>query len=66
MGCKNSVEKNKVDSKTNGSIDLNAVNTNQIINPFVPFTSKEVYSLKASWKAIKRSIEETGVLMFQR
>ncbi len=64
MGCQQSSnESNKVNHK-DPVVDLNAANTNQVGNPYVPFTSKEVYSLKASWKAIKRSMEETGVLMF--
>lgn len=33
-------------------------------NNYIGLTNKDIYSLKASWKAIRRNMEETGVLMF--
>jgi hypothetical protein len=35
-------------------------------NPYITLTPKDVFSLKASWKAIRRGLEECGVLMFQK
>ena len=33
-------------------------------NTHIGLSNKDIYSLKASWKAIRRNMEETGVLMF--
>jgi hemoglobin-like flavoprotein len=33
-------------------------------NPYMSLTHKDIFHLKMSWKGIKRSMEETGVLMF--
>ena len=33
-------------------------------NSHIGLSNKDIYSLKASWKAIRRNMEETGVLMF--
>lgn len=33
-------------------------------NPYISLTPKDVFSLKASWKAIRRGLEETGLTMF--
>lgn len=35
-------------------------------NPYMALTPKDVFSLKMSWKGIRRSLEETGVVMFQK
>ncbi len=65
MGCQQSaIDTNNMNNKN--PIDLNTVSTNVIVNPYVPFTSKDVFSLKASWKAVKRSMEDTGVFMFTK
>ena len=35
-------------------------------NPYMSLTPKDVFSLKMSWKGVRRSLEDTGVLMFTR
>ncbi len=35
-----------------------------LADPRIPMTAKQKYSLVASWKAIHRALETTGVLMF--
>jgi hypothetical protein len=35
-------------------------------NPYISLSPKDVFSLKASWKAIRRGAEETGVAMFTK
>lgn len=80
MGCTQSTDKNdqqtnnnnqqnaKNRGNANGPADAANGNAAQPVvpktNPHLSLSAKDIYSLKASWKAIRRSMEETGVLMF--
>ena len=35
-------------------------------NPYLTITAKDIYSFKATWKTISRSLEETGKIMFTK
>jgi hypothetical protein len=35
-------------------------------NPYLSLSAKDIYSLKASWKGIRRNLEETGTIMFTK
>ena len=39
-------------------------NANKPQNPYIALTHREIFQLKMSWKAIRRTLEETGVNMF--
>lgn len=78
MGCASSNQAESKDnqkSKTNGNprggAGQEAPNENAAPepappkqNPYLSLTPKDVFSLKMSWKGIRRGIEETGTTMF--
>jgi hypothetical protein len=35
-------------------------------NPYTTLTHREIFRMRMSWKAVKRSMEETGLAMFVR
>lgn len=45
-----------------GGLDDNAAAPKQ--NPYITLTHREIFQLKMSWKAIRRTLVETGVNMF--
>lgn len=68
MGCtQGSVKadtRNDVKDQNNNN-NGNAVQP-AVTNPYISLSNRDIYRLKASWKAIKRSLEETGVIMFTK
>ena len=75
MGCASSTGEAK-DNKSNGAAKGGAGGADgggalpdaaaPKQNPYISLTPKDVFSLKASWKAIRRGMEETGVTMFTK
>ena len=57
-------DNNNNNNNNNANDPLNANQPPPPSNPYIALTNKELYNLKASWKGIKRSMEETGVLIF--
>ena len=54
----------------NGGADANGTAAGAAVvpktNPYLSLSAKDLYSLKASWKGIRRSLEETGNIMFTK
>ena len=61
----NNAQKSKNNANKNGA-DTNGVGVVPKTNPYIALSAKDLYSLKASWKGIRRSLEETGTLMFTK
>lgn len=53
----------------NGGADANGAVSGAVVpktNPHISLSAKDLYSLKASWKGIRRNLEETGNIMFTK
>jgi hypothetical protein len=70
MGCASSTgeAKDKPNGNAKGGADGGTLPepTAPKQNPYISLSPKDVFSLKASWKAIRRGAEETGVAMFSK
>lgn len=75
MGCASSNQGDSKDNnksgRTNGNAGGEGPNENAAPepvtpkqNPYISLTPKDVFSLKMSWKGIRRGVEETGTTMF--
>jgi hypothetical protein len=71
----NNSQKSKNNTKNNngnknGGADANGTAAGAAVipktNPYLSLSAKDLYSLKASWKGIRRSLEETGNIMFTK
>ena len=66
MGCRHSDAMGYEISDNDNKNDLNEVKEIPKVDDRIPLDERQVFKLKKSWKAIKRSLGETGVEMFVR
>ena len=73
MGCASSNEPKEPKSKSNGNAKTSPDNgepaPEPVVpkqNPYISLIPKDVFSLKMSWKGIRRCLEETGTSIFTK
>jgi hypothetical protein len=66
-GKSSNSKKYKSNKTTNNNNDIdNTIPLQVIANSYIGFTKRQIFSLKMSWKAIDRQLEETGIEIFTR